>query len=152
MFTNVVGLPFESVTIKTKDGANLHAYFIRHPGQKGDFCPTLVYFHGNAGNNGHRLQNANGIYHNLQCKLKTKIDFRIKSKLELIQFSFFLILGNLLLVEYRGYGLSTGVPTEKGLYIDARSSIDYLYTRHDLDHSQIFLFGRSLGKCLGVEN
>lgn len=47
--------------------------------------------------------------------------------------------------EYRGYGLSGGAPSEKGLYIDARAAIDYLFTRHDLDHSQIVLFGRSLG-------
>lgn len=47
--------------------------------------------------------------------------------------------------EYRGYGLSNGSPSEKGLYIDARAAVDYLYTRHDLDHSQIVLFGRSLG-------
>jgi pimeloyl-ACP methyl ester carboxylesterase len=114
------GLPFESVNIKTRDSVNLHAYFIRHPGEKGDFLPTMIYFHGNAGNAGHRLQNANGIYHNLQC--------------------------NVLLVEYRGYGLSTGYPSEKGIYVDARSSIDYLFTRHDLDHSQIVLFGRSLGE------
>lgn len=50
-----------------------------------------------------------------------------------------------MLLEYRGYGLSSGAPSEKGLYIDARAAIDYLFTRHDLDHSQIVLFGRSLG-------
>lgn len=51
----------------------------------------------------------------------------------------------MLFLEYRGYGLSNGAPSEKGLYIDARAAVDYLFTRHDLDHSQIVLFGRSLG-------
>lgn len=50
------------------------------------------------------------------------------------------------MVEYRGYGLSTGSPSEKGLCSDAKVALDYLFTRHDLDHSQIFVFGRSLGK------
>lgn len=123
---SMFGLPYESINMKTRDAVSLHAYFIRHPGEKGNFLPTLVYLHGNAGNMGHRMQNANGIYHSLQC--------------------------NILLVEYRGYGLSTGVPSEKGLFIDARVAIDYLFTRHDLDHSQIVLFGRSLGKSLIVVN
>lgn len=113
------GLPHEIVYIKTRDKVTLHAYFIRHPDQKGNAVPTLVYFHGNAGNIGGRLQNCSGIYNQLQC--------------------------NILIVEYRGYGLSNGSPSEKGLYIDARAAVDYLYTRHDLDHSQIVLFGRSLG-------
>jgi dienelactone hydrolase len=41
--------------------------------------------------------------------------------------------------------LSSGTPNEKGIYIDARAAVDYLFTRHDVDHSQIVLFGRSLG-------
>jgi abhydrolase domain-containing protein 13 len=49
------------------------------------------------------------------------------------------------MVEYRGYGLSTGYPCEQGMFSDARKAVDYLYSRHDLDHSQIILFGRSLG-------
>lgn len=65
----IYGLPFEVVHIKTRDKVSLHSYFIRHPEQKGTCVPTLVYFHGNAGNIGGRLQNCNGIYHNLQCNI-----------------------------------------------------------------------------------
>ena len=65
----IYGLPFEVVYIKTRDKISLHSYFIRHPEQKGTCIPTLVYFHGNAGNIGGRLQNCNGIYHNLQCNI-----------------------------------------------------------------------------------
>lgn len=68
---------------------------------------------------GHRLQNCVGLYHNLHC--------------------------NILLVEYRGYGLSEGAPSEEGLYLDARASLDYLLTRNDINHSEIIVFGRSLG-------
>lgn len=67
-----------------------------------------------------RLQNCVGLYHNLHC--------------------------NILLVEYRGYGLSEGSPSEDGLYMDAKASLDYLFTRNDINHSEIVLFGRSLGE------
>lgn len=55
------------------------------------------------------------------------------------------------MVEYRGYGLSTGAANERGFYSDARSAIDYLLNRHDLDHNQIFLFGRSLGGAVVID-
>lgn len=119
------GLPFESINIRSSDNVTLHAFWIRHPGEKGRFVPTFVYLHGNAGNMGHRLHNASGIFHTLQC--------------------------NLLMVEYRGYGLSTGTPIERGLYADARAAIDYLFTRHDLDLNQIVLFGRSLGGAVAID-
>lgn len=118
-------LPYENLQIKASENVSLHAFWIAHPGDKGLHIPTIIYFHGNAGNMGHRLQNASGMFHTLQC--------------------------NLLLVEYRGFGLSTGAPSEKGLYNDARAAIDYLLTRHDLDHSQIILFGRSLGGAVAID-
>lgn len=118
-------LPYESINIRSTDKVMLHAFWIRHPGDKGQFVPTLVYFHGNAGNMGHRLLNTTGIYNSLQC--------------------------NILMVEYRGYGLSSGSPSERGLFNDARAAVDYLFTRHDLDHSQIVLFGRSLGGAVAID-
>lgn len=68
-----------------------------------------------------RLRNASQLYYNLNC--------------------------NLLMVEYRGYGLSKGSPSEEGLCMDARAALDFLYSRQDVDHRQIIVFGRSLGKC-----
>lgn len=53
---------------------------------------------------------------------------------------------NILMVEYRGYGLSEGSPTEKGLYVDAQSALDYIMQRTDIDVSKLIVFGRSLGK------
>lgn len=140
---DIFSLPFEVVYIKTRDKVTLHSYFIRHPETKGTIVPTFVYFHGNAGNIGGRLQNTYGIYHNLQCNILlvgelSTVNF-VSTSCPHNQFFDFLI------VEYRGYGLSSGSPSEKGIYIDARAAIDYLFTRHDVDHSQIVLFGRSLG-------
>lgn len=52
---------------------------------------------------------------------------------------------NILTLEYRGYGLSQGTPSEEGLYMDARAGIEYLYSRNDINKKEIIVFGRSLG-------
>lgn len=122
---SMYGLPFEAVNIKSSQNVTLHAFWIRHPGERGMFVPTILYFHGNAGNMGHRLQNAHGFFHSCQC--------------------------NVLLVEYRGYGLSTGIPSERGFSADARAAFEYLFTRHDLDLNQIVVFGRSLGGAVAID-
>lgn len=116
---SMYSLPYENVQIRTSDGVSLHMFFIHQPKERQRQSPTIIFLHGNAGNMGHRLQNCVGLYHNLHC--------------------------NILLVEYRGYGLSEGNPTEEGLYLDARASLDYLYSRNDINHSEIIVFGRSLG-------
>lgn len=49
------------------------------------------------------------------------------------------------MLEYRGFGLSQGSPSEEGLYMDARAGIEYLATRSDINSNEIIVFGRSLG-------
>ncbi|CAH1119738.1 unnamed protein product [Phaedon cochleariae] len=122
---SMFNLPYESIMARTSDGIQIHMYFISQTKDKQRSAPTIIFFHGNAGNMGHRLQNCVGFYHNLQC--------------------------NILLVEYRGYGLSEGSPSEDGLYLDAKASIDYLYTRNDICHSEIIVFGRSLGGAVAID-
>ncbi|CAG9763377.1 unnamed protein product [Ceutorhynchus assimilis] len=122
---SMFGMPFESINHKCSDGVMIHMYFIHQPKERQRLAPTFVFFHGNAGNMGHRLQNCAGFYHNLHC--------------------------NILLVEYRGYGLSEGSPSEEGLYLDARASLDYLFSRNDVNHSEIVVFGRSLGGAVAID-
>lgn len=121
---NTVDLPFENVFIKSIDSTKLHAYFIPQP--QAHQCPTILFFHGNAGNIGHRLPNARGLFKHLQA--------------------------NILMVEYRGYGLSEGTPSESGLYKDAQAALNYLLNREDIDHRRIIVFGRSLGLCCNCLN
>lgn len=84
---------------------------------------TVLFCHGNAGNISHRLQ-----------KLK-----------------FFYDLGcNVFIFDYRGYGRSEGMPSEKGLYIDAQAAYDYLLSRR-LKAGQIVGFGESLGGAVIVD-
>ena len=69
---------------------------------------------------------------------------------------------NILLVAYRGYSYSEGVPTESGIQRDAhvlfyfwskltrQAVLDYIFSRTDLDTEKIFIFGRSLGGAVGI--
>ncbi|RMX54790.1 hypothetical protein pdam_00014125 [Pocillopora damicornis] len=59
----ILGLPFENLFIKTQDGVNINAIFIKQPPQFQSSVPTVLFFHGNAGNVGHRLINAKS-WHN----------------------------------------------------------------------------------------
>jgi fermentation-respiration switch protein FrsA (DUF1100 family) len=84
---------------------------------------TLLFFHGNAGNISHRLDSL--------------LLFR---QLGLSQ----------LIFDYRGYGRSSGRPSEAGLYRDAQAAWDYLTGERGLEPGQIVLFGRSLGAAPAV--
>ena len=56
------------------------------------------------------------------------------------------------MLSYRGYGLSTGRPSEKGLLIDAQTAIDYLTkTNPATKDTKIVLYGQSLGGALSIQ-
>ena len=57
---------------------------------------------------------------------------------------------NILLVEYRGYGLSTGSPSECGFYYDGEAAVEYLMNRNDINHQKIVLYGHSLGGAVAT--
>ena len=88
---NSVGLPSENIALKTADGYTIVACFIKQPPDRVGKACTMLYFHGNAGNIGHRLHNAQALYQH--CGV------------------------NILLVEYRGYGKSEGTPSELGICV-----------------------------------
>ena len=50
-----------------------------------------------------------------------------------------------LLVNYRGYGLSEGQPSETMLYRDALALYDDITRRPDIDRGRVIVIGRSLG-------
>lgn len=92
------------------------------PGKAG--APTLLFLHGNGGNLSHRVE---------KLKLLTRSGAEV------------------LIIDYRGYGKSSGVPTEKGTYRDAEAA--YLYLTKDLSRQprSIFLYGESLGAAIAVD-
>lgn len=48
-------------------------------------------------------------------------------------------------MNYRGYGLSEGKPSEAALFADALAIYDHVVARPDVDPAQIIVLGRSLG-------
>ncbi len=116
---------FETHYITTEDNVIIHTILLKRPSHEESLTsPTLVYFHGNAGNIGHRLPNAIDFVNRLKC--------------------------NVLLVEYRGFGLSKGTPSESGLLQDAYAALKFLHGRNDICSSKIVLFGRSLGGAVVI--
>lgn len=84
----------------------------------------ILYFHGNAGNISDRVM-----------KLK-----------------FFHDLGfNVYIVDYRGYGLSEGVPTEKGLYLDADAVYEGIQADPKLKAMPLLVYGTSLGGVVAID-
>jgi fermentation-respiration switch protein FrsA (DUF1100 family) len=85
---------------------------------------ALLFFHGNAGNISHRLES-----------------IQIFNRLGL----------DVLIVDYRGYGRSSGKPSERGTYLDARAAWNFLVRQKRLAPAKIVVFGRSLGGAVGAK-
>lgn len=121
---------YDEVRIETTDGITLHGYFLHHSPATATTHPSsgsvVVYFHGNAGNIGHRLPIARLLVQNLHCSV--------------------------LMVDYRGYGLSDPVmPTEEGLKLDAQAVMDFLLRHPRVHRDKIFVFGTSLGGAVAID-
>ena len=54
------------------------------------------------------------------------------------------------MIDYRGYGKSSGFPSESGLYLDGEAAVRYLHTRTDINLNKIVLFGHSLGGAVAI--
>ena len=112
--------------IPTPDGEKLSAFYIRAPRtRRRGRNLTVIMFHGNAGNIGHRVPIARMFMQNMDCSV--------------------------FMLEYRGYGLSTGSPDEVGLMVDAQTGYDYLRSRAETRDNDIVVFGQSLGGAVAVQ-
>jgi uncharacterized protein len=58
---------------------------------------------------------------------------------------------NLFAYDYRGFGESSGVPSETGVYTDAMTAYRYLTDTLRVPASRIVLFGHSLGTGVAIE-
>lgn len=115
---------YEDLRIPTPDGESLSAFFIRPTKKVSKPAVTVLMFHGNAGNIGHRNPIAEVVGQLLNC--------------------------NVLMLEYRGYGLSSGTPDENGLKIDAQTGLDYLRQRPETKDTKILVYGQSLGGAVAI--
>ncbi len=103
----------DEVVLRTADGFDLAAWYSPpRPGR-----PTVLYFHGNAGNRG-------WLGHKARPYLEAGY--------------------GLLLPDYRGYGGNAGVPTEDGLRADARAALDFVRAQ-GASAGGIIYHGESLG-------
>ncbi|KAF2749268.1 BEM46 family protein [Sporormia fimetaria CBS 119925] len=114
---------YEELRIPTPDGESLSAFYLRAD-KRTSRNITILMFHGNAGNIGYRLPIGKVLVEDLRC--------------------------NVIMLQYRGYGLSTGTPNEKGLMIDAQTGLDYIRQRSELRGTQIVLYGQSLGGAVAI--
>jgi fermentation-respiration switch protein FrsA (DUF1100 family) len=109
----------QTVTINTIDGERLDARFIPSSGAHRDI--TIVYFHGQSTNLGTAWPRIE-LLHPIGC--------------------------NLLVFDYRGYGFSTGTPSEDGFHRDE----DAVYaTALALADARLVYYGRSLGGAPAIE-
>ncbi|OAD02299.1 hypothetical protein MUCCIDRAFT_153332 [Mucor lusitanicus CBS 277.49] len=120
------GMQYTEENLKTKDGINLKSYIILQSStEQAKRSPTILYFHANAGNMGHRLPIAKVLYDRFNC--------------------------NVVMLSYRGYGKSDGSPNEKGLKIDAQTMLDYVREHPILQHTPLVAYGQSIGGAVAID-
>jgi fermentation-respiration switch protein FrsA (DUF1100 family) len=111
----------QDVQLRTADGDTIHGWWL--PETKSD--RTILYLHGNAGNLSHRGGSI--------AKLRT------------------LLNASVLIIDYPGYGKSSGAPSERGCYQAADAAYDWLVREQQRDPKKLVLFGASLGGGVAVD-
>ncbi|KAJ7822444.1 Alpha/Beta hydrolase protein [Mycena leptocephala] len=145
-----LGLAYSDLPLTTSDGALLRCYILYYARQSAErirekesndfqnidpnFKPpnkynapavaTVIVFHGNGMNYGDTIYTAKRLLMR-RC--------------------------NVLLLSYRGYGDSEGVPSEKGLRLDAQAALDYVKSDTELAANPTILFGSSLGGAVAID-
>jgi len=115
---DLAALGVREVMLTTADGLSLLSWYL--PPREGR--PVIVYFHGNGGHIGYRVERLRRFAHN---------GFGV------------------LMLEYRGYGGNPGAPTEDGLYADAAAALDFL-EHQGVAPNRLVLYGESLGSGVAV--
>jgi hypothetical protein len=113
---------YRHLSVPSTDGVKLDVVFIPAGGAHADV--TMLYFHGQSNDIGTSWP-----------------------RLELLY-----PLGvNLAAVDVRGYGLSTGAPSEPGIHDDVQAVWDQLPALAGVDASKFVLYGRSLGAAFAID-
>ncbi len=116
-----VGLEFQDLFFTTADGVRLNGWFIQHREAR----VTLVWFHGNAGNISHRVENIKLLHDKVRV--------------------------NIFIFDYRGYGRSEGNVSEAGTYRDGVAALEFVVQQLGVKTENLIIFGRSLGAAVAAE-
>ncbi|CAI5756289.1 unnamed protein product [Candida verbasci] len=118
-------MEYKLIELKTKDGETLQCYSIKQDPKVENYKnKTILMLTPNAGNIGHALPIVSMFYKNFGY--------------------------NVFIYSYRGYGKSTGFPSEKGLKIDADTVMDYIEKDEQYKAGKLILYGRSLGGAVAI--
>jgi len=115
-----IGLKHEDVELRASDGVALHAWFLPATAPA---RATVLFLHGNAEN----------------------ISTHIAAVSWMPAAGF-----DVLLLDYRGYGRSSGVPTVEGAMRDIDAATRHLLGRVGIRRDRMVLFGQSLGGSLAA--
>ena len=115
-----IGLAWRNVWFEADDGVRLHGWLL--PAQAVS-RGTILFLHGNAEN----------------------VSTHIGSVAWLPAGGF-----NIFLIDYRGYGLSEGMPTLDGLHRDVAAAIETVFAIDGVDANRVALFGQSLGGSIAI--
>ncbi|WP_293130776.1 alpha/beta hydrolase [Okeania sp. SIO3I5] len=124
-----VNLPYQDVwlPVSEKKGKleQIHGWWIPASSYRSDFEGVVLYFHGNGVNIGANVEQAYKFH---------KLGFDV------------------LLIDYRGYGLSTGnFPSEAQIYQDIEIVWNYLVNQRQINPQSILVYGHSLGGAIAIE-
>ncbi len=115
-----LNLEFDDVFLNTPDGEALHGWWL--PAQS-EPKGTVYFLHGNAQNISSHIMNVAWLPERHY---------------------------NVFLIDYRGYGRSTGAPDIEGVLHDAETGLRWLVNQPDVQNRPLFLLGQSLGGALGT--
>jgi len=122
-------LSFDNIALPTDDGVNIQGWFVpAHTPEEVSGTnappPTLLFFHGRAGNISDYLEKVH-LLHDMGLDVFT--------------------------VDYHGYGKSGGTPSESGLASDAFAAYFFLREKHLVKPERLYLYGEDLGAAVAID-
>ena len=115
-----LNLDYEDVFVETPDGETLHGWWLPASSEPKG---TVYFLHGNAQNISSHIMNVAWLPERHY---------------------------NVFLIDYRGYGRSTGSPDIEGTLHDAETGLRWLVEQQKVQEQPLFLLGQSLGGALGT--